>query len=98
MSSAAMGAGAGAAAQAAIAQAIKASGAMVEIEAADFEELIRLIRDPLVLHQEPGGMFSRKHQYATSHGGFIFFARAREPIYLPRQLRPIPVKKIWTPD
>jgi hypothetical protein len=87
-----------AAAAQAIASAIKASGAIVEIEPRDFEQLVRRVPDTIVLHQEPAGMFSRDHRYTTSLGGFIFVARTREAIFEPGQIRAIPVKKIWFPD
>jgi hypothetical protein len=87
-----------AAAAAAIANAIKASGALVEIEPRDFQDLVERIPEPLVLYKGAGGMFDRKHQYATSHRGFVFFARTREPLLLPTRVQLLPVMKMWMPD
>jgi ApbE superfamily uncharacterized protein (UPF0280 family) len=91
-------AGAAAAAAAAIANAINASGALVQIEPRDFQDLVERIPDALVLHKEAGGVFDRNHQYATSHRGFVFFARTREPLLLPTRVQLLPVKKMWMPD
>ncbi|CAN5881004.1 hypothetical protein BH23GEM9_BH23GEM9_26130 [soil metagenome] len=89
--------GGAASAAAAIALAIKASGALVRIEPGDFEELVQRIPHPLVLHQGPRGVLSRKHQYATSYRGFVFFARTRDELFLPDNLEMIEVKTIWIP-
>lgn len=95
----AAGGGAGAAAAAsAIASAIKASGALVQIEPRDFEALVQHIAEPLVLHQGTGGMFARTHRYATSYRGFIFFAKSKDVLFLPDRVQLLPVKKIWMPD
>jgi ApbE superfamily uncharacterized protein (UPF0280 family) len=91
-------AGAAAAAAAAIANAIKASGSLVQIEPRDFQDLVERIPDALVLYKEAGGVFDRNHQYATSHRGFIFFARTREPLLLPARVHLLPVMKMWMPE
>jgi len=97
--SAAGGAAGGATAAAAAGQKlIKVSGALVETEPAIFQQLVQRIDEPLVLHQEPGGMFSRHHRYATSHRGFIFLAKSREPLALPGRAAVLPARKIWFPD
>lgn len=98
MAAGAAGASASAAAAAAISNAIKASGSIVRIEARDFEALVASIPDPLVLHQEPVGVFSRNHRYATHHRGFTFVAQDREPIFMPAGAQVIRAQKIWFPD
>jgi hypothetical protein len=94
----AAGGGAAAAAAAAIAQAVKASGAIVRIEARDFENLVRRLDEPLVIHSAPGGMFNRKHQYLTSCAGFVFHARTDAPLTLPHKTPTVTAEKIWTPE
>lgn len=90
--------GGAAAAAAAIAEAVKASGAIVRVEGRDFENLVRRLEDPLVIHSQPGGMFSRKHQYLTAHSGFVFHARTDAPLSLPSGTATIQAKKIWVPE
>jgi hypothetical protein len=98
MAAGAAGASAGAAAAAAISEAIKASGSIVRVEARDFEALVASAPDPLVLHQEPSGMFSRHHRYATHYRGFTFVAQDREPLFMPAGAQVIRARKIWFPD
>ena len=90
--------GGAAAAAAAIAQAIKASGAIVRIEARDFENLVRRLDEPLVIHSAPGGMFNRKHQYLTSCAGFVFHTRTDTALTLPHKIPTVTAEKIWTPE
>lgn len=86
----------GAAAAAAIANAIKASGVVVQVTPADFHTILSKIEKPLVLYAK-GGFFSTKHQYVVSYRGFAFFTKSSEPILLPTGVETIAVKKIWVP-
>ncbi len=92
-----MSAAAGAAAAAAIANAIKASGVLVKIEPGDFEELVRGMGSPLVIHQPPSGVFQRRHRYLTHYRGFTFHAESAEPLFLPREAEVVPCRQIWIP-
>jgi len=94
----AAGGGAAAAAAAAIAQAIKASGAIVRIEGRDFENLVRRLEDPLVIHSPPTGMFNKKHQYLTSCAGFVFHTRTDAPLTLPHKIPTVTAQKVWVPE
>ena len=90
-----MAAGAAAAA-AAIANAIKASGVVLRVAPADFHTILRKIEKPLVVYAE-GGFFSTNYQYLVSYKGFAFFTKSSEPILLPAQVETIAARKIWTP-
>jgi hypothetical protein len=52
---------AGAAAAAAIAQAIKASGVLVRVDPAEFMKIVGRVPDPLVV-AATGGVFSKSYQ------------------------------------
>ena len=91
-----MNAGAAAAA-AAIAQAIRASGAIVRVAPGEFQEIIGRQPAPLVVHAE-GGVFSRNYQYLSSYKGLAFFCKSAEPIDLPADVEVIVSKKIWIPS
>lgn len=86
----------GGAAAAAIAQAIKASGAIVRIEPEDFARLIERQDEPLVVHAKRGG-FGAKYQYLTNYKGLFFFAKSPTPLYLPGRVEVITAKSIWVP-
>ena len=87
----------GAAHAAAIANAIKASGAIVRVEPKDFEGILRKIERPLVIIAE-GGLFSTKYQYLTSYKGFTFLTKTAAPFILPPGAEIIRAQKIWTPQ
>jgi hypothetical protein len=87
---------AGAAAAAVIANAIKASGAIVNVEAHDFEAILKKVDAPLVVCAQ-GGVFSTKYHYMTSYKGLIFYARTPTPLTLGPGVELIEAKKIWMP-
>jgi hypothetical protein len=92
-----MAAGAAAAA-AAIANAIKASGAIVQVEPGDFLSLLARAPSPLVVIA-PGGwaIFGAKLNYLTSYKGLIFFTKCDNALTLPPGTELVQAGKIWIP-
>lgn len=88
--------GATAAHAAAIARAIKASGAIVQVLPEDFELILSRAERPLVVTAE-GGWWSKNYRYLTAYGGLIFYAKSSEPLRLPADVELIASKKIWIP-
>jgi hypothetical protein len=86
----------GAAAAAHIAQAIKASGAIVRVAPHDFETILSRVDEPLVVTTE-GGFFTTNYQYLTAYKGLIFFAKTHTPLNLPAKAEMIRAEKIWIP-
>ena len=68
-----------AAAAAAIAQAIKASGVIVRVSQEDFENILNKSDKPLVICAT-GGFISTNYQYMTSYKGFAFFTKCPAPL------------------
>ena len=95
MNAGAAGAG-GAAAVAVIAQAIKASGAIVSVEPNDFESIANRADSPLIVCAT-GGLFSTKYQYLTSYKGLAFFTKANMPLSLKSSAEIVEAKRIWIP-
>ncbi|MGW8121049.1 hypothetical protein ACV07N_00205 [Roseivirga echinicomitans] len=87
-----------AAAQAAIQQAIKASGAIVKIEANEFSRMLSKLDDCLVIERQGKLFFKDYYEYSTSYKGFIFYCKSREMISIPSRLEKISAKKIWVPQ
>ena len=85
-----------AAAAAAIARAIKASGTIVRVGPRDFEAIVKRSQKPLVIHTQ-GGVFSTKHQYLVSYKGFAFYTKTAAALILPPDAEVVEAKKIWTP-
>lgn len=86
----------GAAVAAAIAQAIKASGAIVQVEPSDFNTIVSKIDKPLVV-QAQGGVLKTNYQYLTGYKGLVFFTKSPAPLMLPGDAELITAKKIWVP-
>ncbi len=85
-----------AAAAAAVAAAIKASGSIVRVEPDEFRKLLNHNMDGLVVHAV-GGLFSNRHQYLMGYKGLAFFTSSKEPIPVPRTCEIVEARKIWIP-
>jgi hypothetical protein len=95
----AYGAGGAAAAvrAAAIARAIKASGAIVSVEPDDFLSIVSKGDKPLVV-MATGGFIKKNYQYLTSYKGLAFFTKSPVPISLPGDIELVTADKIWIPS
>jgi hypothetical protein len=91
-----MNGAAGGAAIAAMAQAIKASGAIVRVEPKDFLSILSKSEDPLVVSAD-GGLIKRNYQYMTGYKGLVFFTKSPNPLDLTRKIELIKAKSIWIP-
>ncbi len=87
---------AGAAAAAAVAQAIKASGTIVKVEPGEFERILARQPGSLVVTAQ-GGFFSTNYQYLTSYKGLAFFSQSAAPLSLPSSHEVVIAQKIWIP-
>jgi hypothetical protein len=81
----------------AIADAIKASGAIVSVEPGDFETILEKTESPLVVRAQ-GGVFTTKYHYLTAYKGLIFYAKTQTPLILPPKAELIDARKIWVPS
>ena len=80
-----------------IAQAIKASGAIIRVESTDFMTILSRVENPLVVCSETRFLF-RKYHYLTSYKGLIFYTKSATPLILRPSIELIQAKKIWVPD
>ena len=87
---------AGAAAAAAIAQAIKASGVLVQLEPEEFAKLLGRMREPLIVYAQRG-IFRTRHRYLVSYKGLAFITTSREPLPLPAGTELVTAGRIWIP-
>ena len=92
----AAGGAAAAARAAAIAKAIKASGAIVQVEPDDFLSILSKNEEALVVVAE-GGVIKKNYQYLTAYKGLIFFTKAPAPLILPDNVEVVTSRKIWIP-
>ena len=80
----------------AVAQAIKASGAIVRVDPDIFSALLSRAEKPLVV-VATGGILRTSYQYLTAYKGFVFFTKSQTALYLPRGVEIIAARKIWVP-
>jgi hypothetical protein len=90
------GAAAAAGAAAAIADAIKASGAIVNVEPTDFTTILEKVDRPLVVCSE-SKFLSTKYHYLSSYKGLIFYTKSATQLMLRPNAEIIKAKKIWIP-
>ena len=90
-------AGAGAAGYAVIAQAIRASGVIVQVEESDFLAILSRTEKPLVVTGQ-GGVLKKNYQYLTSYKGLAFFAKLPIPLELGEGVELVTAKRICIPQ
>ena len=86
----------GAAAAAAIAQAIKASGVIVNVKPPDFQTVLARMENPLVVISEEK-IFRTTYKYLTSYKGIAFFTKSKEPLQIDSRSEIVCAKSIWVP-
>jgi len=96
MTNGAVAGGAAAAAGAAIANAIRAFGAIVTVEPREFEAVLARAEAPLVVCAQ-GGLFSTYYQYLMAYKGLFFYAKTPTPLPLGRHVETVNAKRILLP-
>ena len=90
-------AGGAAAAAAAMANATKASGAIVKVEPNLFRSIVGKMDEPLIVRAE-GGWRTKHFKYLTSYKGLFFFTKSPVEISFTSRAEVIFAGKIWIPD
>ncbi len=88
--------GEAAAAAAEIANATKATGAIVKLEPEEFNKILARMEQPVIV-QGKGGFLYRKFQYLTNYKGLFFFTQSDQPLQLPYKAELIAAANIWIP-
>jgi hypothetical protein len=81
---------------AAMANAIKASGAIVRVENRDFLKILDKAENPLVVMTQKG--FLSSYKYIFSYKGLAFFTKSPQPLNLPSKAEIVLAKKIEIPS
>ena len=89
-------AGGAAAMAATIANAVKASGAIVNVEQQEFVKILGMTKDPLVVMAKKK-FLSTSYQYLLPYKGFVFFTETTEHILEVNSAQVISANKIWIP-
>ena len=85
------------AAAAAMANAVKASGAIIRLDPEEFSKVLSRTTEPLIVIS-PSGFKKRKTQYLLSWKGFVFHCISTEQMSFPKGAEIIAAKKIWIPS
>lgn len=89
--------GGGAAAAAAIAQAVKASGAIVRMEPNHFVQIVHRAEEPVVV-MATSKIFGRvSYKYLTSYKGLAFYTKSSSQLPLGVRTELVYAKQIWIP-
>jgi hypothetical protein len=91
------GEAAAAAAHAAMVQAVKASGVVVQMTPENFQFLLNKIEHPLIVTSE-GGLFKTTYQYLISYKGLAFHTKTPVPLLLPSGAEVVAAKSMWMPS
>lgn len=79
-----------------IAQAIKASGAIVSVKKDDFMSVLSKAEKPLVVLNE-SGYRKKKYKYLMGYKGLVFYTKSNSPLQLTSNTELVTAKKIWIP-
>ena len=86
-----------AAAAIAVANAIKASGAIVRIESKDFQSIVTKSEKPLVIVSE-FTFLGKYYRYLTGYKGFVFYTKTRTPLDFSSNVELMTARSIWIPN
>ncbi|MFC2008490.1 hypothetical protein ACFLUT_00340 [Chloroflexota bacterium] len=82
---------------AAMAQATKASGAIVDMEPDGFMTILAKCERPLVVVSR-GGFLDRSFRYLVGHKGFVFHTKSKTELMLPGRIEVVAAKSVWIPS
>ena len=82
---------------AAMAQATKASGAIVNMEPDDFMTILGKCEKPLVIVSH-GGFLDRSFRYLVGYKGLVFHTKTRTELMLPGRTEVVAAKSVWIPN
>jgi hypothetical protein len=89
--------GYGAVAYAVIANAIKASGVVVRMDAGDFLAVLKRVDEPLIVVSY-GGVFRKTYKYVTAYKGLAFFTKSPTALLLPPRAEVVQAKAVSVPE
>ena len=80
-----------------IANAIKASGVLLQVSAEDFQKIVKQSEKALIVHAT-SKIVRTRHTYLTSYKGLAFYTKVWDPLALLGNIELIEAKKITIPD
>lgn len=86
----------GAIVAAAIAQATKASGVIVNMDPVGFLAIVSRCEKPLVVVAS-GGLLHKSFRYLVGYKGLAFYTKSETELMLPGKVEVVAAKSIWIP-
>ena len=80
-----------------LANAIKVTGVVVEVDADAFLAILQQSEKALVVHA-PSGVLRISHKYLTSYKGLTFYTKAKDPLVFLSNAELIEAKRMTIPD
>ena len=80
----------------AIAQATKASGAIVDMDPDSFLAIVSRCEKPLVVVAS-GGLLHKSFRYLVGYKGLAFHTKSKTELMLPGKVEVVAAKSIWIP-
>ncbi len=77
--------------------AITSTGAIVQVEAKVFLDILARADHPLVVEYHKTGLLGSEHKYLTPYKGLYFYTEAKDPLVLPKEIESIVAGQIWIP-
>jgi len=87
-----------AAAHAALVQAVKASGVLVQVEPEAFLKVVGKTRGALVVYSVNSAWRKKEHCYLTSYKGLAFNTKSPSELIMPGDIELVYAKQIWMPQ
>lgn len=80
-----------------IANAVKASGAIVKVVSEEFSKIVNLPNEPLIVVAHVG-LLSKHFEYLLAYKGYVFFTKSNEALPMPADAGVVSAEKIWIPE
>ncbi|MCL2149848.1 MAG: hypothetical protein FWH51_02800 [Dehalococcoidia bacterium] len=85
------------AAQAALIQAVRASGVLVRVEPEAFLKIAGKNRGALVVASASTVLRKKEYHYLTNYKGLAFYTKSPQELILPGDIELVAAKQIWMP-
>lgn len=80
-----------------IAQAIKATGVVIEVSSENFLSVVERSESALIVHAK-SKVIRTRHKYLTSYKGLAFYTKVAEPLDFVGKVELVEARKIWIPE
>lgn len=80
-----------------IANAVKASGAIIKVKPEEFTKVLYKLEAPLVVYSDRT-FWGHKYRYLVGYKGLVFYCKSPTPLEMPATTEMIKAENIWIPN